>query len=77
MDEPKYNVNLIKIIAFVAAIILLLFGVENMDYSISEGLLIESPVLFETFISVNWFTLAVFIFVYLIPLVCIVVCVDE
>lgn len=69
----RISALIIKIIAFVAAIILLLFGVENMDYSVSEGLLIESPVLFETFISVNWFTLAVFIFVYLIPLVCIVI----
>ncbi len=63
----------IKIIAFVAAIFLLLFGVENMDYSIAEGFTIEAPVLFESFIPVNWFTLAVLVFVYLIPLVCIVI----
>lgn len=63
----------IKLIAFSCATILLLFGIDNMEYSLTDGFVVEAAVLFETFISVNWFTLAILVFVYIVPLVCIVI----
>lgn len=63
----------VKIVALVGAAVFALAGISSIDYSAAEGFAITSPVLFETFITVDVFTLAIGVFVYLFPLVCIVI----
>lgn len=64
---------IIKLLAFIGALVFVFFVIDDIQFTTEEGFLVEVSPFTDTLPLLNGATLAIGVFVYFIPLVCVIV----